>query len=373
MSAPITDGSASSDAAVVALAFGDTLVCTGTVIAPHAVLTAAHCLAGTQLPDVAIGDTLAGATHYPVVASFTEPGFDPVTLDHDLAVVVVASPLPPAPIALAPSLTGVAAGSTIRIVGYGWTVANDTTPPARRTGTSQIDGIDALRIVSHAATSQACEGDSGGPALFDTGDGERIVGVASSGDTTCTQLARHTRVDVHASFVSDVVARTAPGSAAAGDRCYYAANCAIGECLPALDEPALAFCTPPCDAGRCPAGLTCVTVEGAPQCRHPLPSPGADGSRCAADRDCASTLCLAPEGGDDAVCTQRCFSDLPGFPCPDGELCGLAADGREACFALELESGGGGCCAAAHGADPVAAIAVALVVVRQLLRGRGSP
>ena len=36
MFAPITDGSPSSDVAVVALAYDDTLACSGTVIAPHA-------------------------------------------------------------------------------------------------------------------------------------------------------------------------------------------------------------------------------------------------------------------------------------------------------------------------------------------------
>jgi hypothetical protein len=356
--AAITGGTASSDGSVVALAFGDVLVCSGTVIAPHAVLTAAHCLSGSTLPDVAEGDALAGAAHHKVIAAFVSPDFNAQTLDHDLAVVVVDDPLAAPPVAIATSLDAVVPGTTMQIVGYGWTVPNDSAPAVRHTGTSQVDGVDALRIGSYAAPSQVCEGDSGGPALF----ADRVIGVTSSGDATCTQVAHHTRVDVHAGFIETIVARTAAHSAGPGDRCWYQSNCAAGDCVPAADDARLSFCTVACTDGACPASLECV----AGQCRQPLPSPGAEGSSCAADADCASAHCLAPSGGDARVCTQRCFKDLPGVGCPEGEQCEVATDGYEACFAPSPETG------SCNTAPPSSALIAALVLV-QVLRGRGRP
>lgn len=337
--APITGGaSPSPDSAVVALAFtGDALECTGTVISPHAVLTAAHCVGGTSLPDVAIGDVVSTAERHRVLAAFVHPDFDPTTLDHDIAIVIVEAPLAPTPIPFATELGGLAAGASIRVVGYGWTVVNDTMPPRRRTGTSQVDAIDELRIVSHGAPSQVCEGDSGGPALYDDGSGERVVGVASSGDAACAQFGKHTRVDVHADFVADIVARTATGGADAGDRCWYPANCAVGTCLPAEDDPRLSFCAVACDHGACPGDLECR----ADACVHPPPSPGAEGAACDSRQACASDLCLAPGDGARHVCTTRCFSDLPGFDCPTGETCRPASDGGEACFGPSTDDGCG--------------------------------
>lgn len=325
---PITDGSPSSDVAVVALAFDDALVCSGTVIAPHAILTAAHCVQGETLPQIALGDALAGATRHPALAALVHPDFDPQTLDHDLAIVIVEPTLGIEPLPYATTLNA-AAGTTIEVVGYGWTVANDPSPPARRTGTSVLDSIDDLRLVSHAMPSQACEGDSGGPALLDG----QVIGVSSSGDVSCTQLARHTRADVHADFIAGVLARSAPGAAGPGERCWYDANCAAGACLPALDEPRWSFCAPACDGG-CPDGLACI--EGA--CRHAAPSPGAEGAPCASDADCAGGMCRSPQDGP-PVCTQRCFRDLPDLACPGAQTCRAASDGAEACFAPD-DSGG---------------------------------
>jgi hypothetical protein len=351
---PITDGSPSTDVAVVALAFDDTLVCSGTVIAPQAVLTAAHCVMGEMLPEVAIGDTLAGAVRHASLAALVDPDFDPTSLDHDLAIVIVEPTLGVAPLPYATTLDA-PPGSTIRVVGYGWTVANDPSPAERRTGTSVVDSIDDLRLVSHAAPSQACEGDSGGPALV----GNELVGVASSGDPSCTQFARHTRVDVKADFIADVLARSAVGAAGPGERCWYDANCAAGACLPALDEPRWSFCAPACDDG-CPDGLACIDDR----CRHAAPSPGAEGAPCASDTDCAGGMCRAPDDGTARVCTQRCFHDLPELACPGDDTCRAADDGGDACFAA---ADGGGC--STSGGQP----GLLLLVLVQLLRGRGRP
>lgn len=332
MGAPITGGTPSPEEAVVELAHGEVLACSATVIAPQAVLTAAHCLNGSVLPDVVEGD----GTHHAAIAGFAHPGFDLTTLDHDLAIIVVDPPLAIAPLAYATTL-GAAVGDTFEVIGFGWTVDGDTSAAARRTGTSQLTAIDPLRLRSTAAPAQTCEGDSGGPALY----AGQIIGVASSGDPMCVQFAQHARVDVHADFIATTVARTAAGGAQPGDRCWYAANCATGTCTAALDDPRLSFCATSCDGG-CATGLACI--EGL--CRHPAPSPGAVGSTCGSAGDCADALCVAPSGSASAtVCSVRCFSDLPGFTCPDGTTCTAASDGEEACFTTPPSEG----CSAARG------------------------
>ena len=351
--APVTGGTPSGEDAVVALARGSVLVCSATAIAPHLVLTAAHCLSDSQLPDVVEGAALDGA-HHAITATFVAPSFDPDTLDHDLALLVI----DPAVTATLPYATGLAAvpGDALTVIGFGFTVANDTAPAERRTGTSHLDAIDELRLQSSAAPNQTCEGDSGGPALF----AGQIVGVASAGDAACTQFAKHTRVDAHAALIAAKLAATTEFSAPTGERCYYGTNCQTGMCLPALDEPRESFCSIAC--GTCPSGLACIS--GA--CRHPAPSPGAVGATCAGDDDCVGGLCEAAQGSTTTTCTARCFSDLPGFTCPDGYSCTANATGAEACFAMPHDDG----CHAAHGDASWLLIAIGSVRARRAVARR---
>ena len=350
----IVGGAPSDRPAVVALVrpTSTELACSGTVIAPHAVLTAAHCVR-EPVEAIILGQRVAP------IAAVVAPGFDATTLANDLAVLVFDTPLAPAPLAIATPAPAV--GVAMDLVGFGRTAPDDTQPFAQRSGTATVaQAASATGIVSHGPAF-TCEGDSGGPALV----GGAIVGVTSSGDAACAEHSRHVLVADHVAFVADVVAQTGPGAARAGDRCWYAANCAVGACLSALDEPRLAFCAPACTSGACPDGLACI--EGA--CRHAAPSPGAFGAACASDGDCVDGLCAAPADDTGATCTERCFTDLPGFTCPAGSACLPARDGMEACFASPPDAG---CCSTTR-TPPHALALLALLVLGQLLRGRGRP
>lgn len=345
----IVDGTSSDSSSVVALVRADELVCSGSVIAPHAVLTAAHCVTADQLPTAIVAGELVAP-----VAKVVAPGFDLATLTDDVAILVFDRALAAPPLVVAPTLDhGI--GDLMTLVGFGRTAPDDASPFVQRTGGALIAEIQDRAIVSHGP-SFTCEGDSGGPALMDG----RIVGITSSGDEACAEHSRHTRISAYVPFIEATVRATAPGGALAGDRCRYAANCAVGACTPALDEPRLSFCAPSCDAG-CDA-LTCI--DGL--CRHAAPSPGSEGAFCHANEDCIDELCLAPDEDRSAICTRRCFTDLPGFDCPDGTACSVGNDGMEACF---VPADNGISC----GTGSPASLAVGLLVLAQLLRGRGKP
>jgi hypothetical protein len=342
--AAITGGAApSDDAAVVELARSGALVCSGTVIAPRAILTAAHCA------SAGVTDATSGAVTATVIGWRVDPDFDPATLAHDVAIAIVDPPITTiAPAALAADPDGLAVGGLVRVVGFGLASAGDTQAPARRSGTSQIGALTADAIATVAAPSQTCEGDSGGPAFA----GAVVVGVASSGDAACTGGASHARIAAHRAFVDAAAARVADGAAAAGERCADDANCAAGAgpCVPGVDEPRWSYCTPACGSGgACPDGLVCA--GGA--CRHDGPSPGAMGASCASGADCASGICLAPAGATARVCTDACFPDLPGL-CPSGLACAAADDGGDACFAPAPPGG----CSATRAPGPLLVIVI---------------
>lgn len=368
--AAITNGSNDDlDPGVVALLQGSTLLCTATLIAPRLLLTAAHCLPDGGIPVAYFGNVPGdGGPRVAIAAVRRHPAFDAAQLTNDVAMALLADAAPagatpwPLPTA-APD-----AGATLRLVGFGRTAAGDATPPRKRAGTATLSSLTATELAFAPSPSQTCEGDSGGPAFATVGGVEAIVGITSSGDAACATMARDMRVDAFAAaFIAPFVAATAEGGAGAGDRCWYASNCSAsaGECAPALDEPTLSFCAPPC-AGGCAAGLACLAgSDGRKLCRHAPPSPGALGWRCSDDSACVVGGCVARSGAATKVCANSCFADLPGF-CGAGFVCGpVAGGGQSACFAKPT-----GGCDFAGGDAPTAGAALAVVALLLAARRR---
>ena len=194
--------------------------CTGTVIAPRVVLTAAHCVenleAGGYTPasDYAIAAGFAdpreaGDANEVLRVSGTHvfPEFDPNTLWGDAAILVLATPTAATPIALAAATDSALfeGGARVLLAGWGLTGGGSSSPPPwLRTATTAVQDPGTCKRRTHgfyrpySAAFQLCTidpptlaagtcfGDSGGPAIARRPDGSPVeIGITSAGGPGC--------------------------------------------------------------------------------------------------------------------------------------------------------------------------------------------
>jgi hypothetical protein len=224
--------------------------CTGTVIAPRVVLTAAHCAenleAGGFTPAnhfvVVTGQTNPHQAHredlFRVESTHVFPEFDPGNLRGDAAILILATPTPapPIPLAAAPDAALYEGGATVRLAGWGlMTAQSNLAPKQLRTTTTIVQDPDTCRRRTHSFNASyspaiqmctlnppeyktgGCFGDSGGPVIAERADGSPVeLGVVSTGGSSCsTKLPNiFTRVDRLSTWAAGWIAATEAGGPA---------------------------------------------------------------------------------------------------------------------------------------------------------------
>jgi hypothetical protein len=224
---PTPDGLYASTGALVApskVGSSYVAVCSGSLVGPGVVLTAAHCVT----PQRPAGFTLArdaravpasevvvtgSAVPHPQYRERLMNGVGP-SRAYDIAVVILATPITHvAPATLLAQSEGamIAPETNIEMVGYGLTARTPTDPRAgiKHHGLGRIAAAGPWELLGYGEPiTQGCFGDSGGPAFVRAADGGlRLGAVVSRGpadDGFCNRGELYTRVDVYRDWLAEV-------------------------------------------------------------------------------------------------------------------------------------------------------------------------
>ncbi|MDP7111274.1 MAG: trypsin-like serine protease [Myxococcota bacterium] len=212
--------------AVGALTVNGAAFCTGTLVAPDAVLTAAHCIdyldgvRGEELTFVTgPGDSGPLEGGVPIDESLNHPDWDGWTAD--IGLVLLAEPASEVPLwaHLDEMDEGEWTGRMVTLVGYGITADGLTDSGEKLETDVEIYAFDEDVFFHYTAGTNACFGDSGGPALYEFEDRWRVVGVLSAvfpylqDDQSCVGGGGYQiRVDHYADWIAEQVEiNTEPG------------------------------------------------------------------------------------------------------------------------------------------------------------------
>lgn len=173
--------------------------CSGTVVGPRAILTAAHCLdEGVQIVRVWLGPpnpeiNAASWVFYPGYV-FNRPDL------YDVGVLFMNEDLPRTPVAV---LTSRDARSGETAIVAGWGRDQNAAGATLRAGSTTLSAVgpSLLETLYRPPSSSICSGDSGGPILLQEGGSWTIGGITSAtSDNVCNtgtnfyQSVRHPSV-----------------------------------------------------------------------------------------------------------------------------------------------------------------------------------
>jgi hypothetical protein len=351
---PIINGdfdNSSGHMAVVALTdyYG---LCTGTLITPDVILTAAHCVYGrnTSSFTVYFGTSLNNSTQRLVSEKLVHPSYDDQDLVNDIALLRLSSQAPSSasPIPYLPKSKGISVldvGGDLEFTGFGedeygqagvkLTIHNALNWVCTNSGGCNVgQGYYAAEntICYDENPGGPCSGDSGGPAFILRDGTEYVAGITSYGDQNCDYYGCSTKVDEFETFIIGFI------GGALGAACSSASQCDSGYCVDGV-----------CCENSCPGICDACNVGGewGTCTRVPNDTPCPDNDRCNGTETCQAGSCVP---GDPLDCSNanKCTDDAcdPASGClfnpvANGTACsnGNPCDGEESCLGGVCQSG----------------------------------